>query len=109
MKTVRLFVLAILLPGVVVGQGRTYSVSWVQILSWHGGNGGQPSALSCDSGSVVTGLIGNSGAYVDRLGVSSWFLQSDGTLGTAVTPKYLPGGNGGSPFQITCRPGEAAV
>jgi hypothetical protein len=112
MKAIRASALAIavLIPGVVGAQGKTYSVSWVQILSSQGGTGGQSSVLGCESGQAVVGLTGRSGDQIDSLGLVCGFIQGNGTPRTGDQKPTVPvGGKGGAAFTVTCGPGEVAV
>jgi hypothetical protein len=72
----------------------------------------QPNAyLHCPIGSVVTGLYGRSGAYIDKVGLSCAVVLDDGTL-SAPTGGDWVGGNGGGYFDDTdhsCPAGWAAV
>ena len=61
----------------------------------------------CPAGWFVTGLIGNNGDQVDRIGVTCSLVRDiiKGTSSNA--PQSLFGGNGGLPFQRQCPPGMA--
>jgi len=92
---------------VTVGTART--------LSKRGGGGGTLRSARCNTGEVVTGIFGRSGARIDQLGfrcsqlgVSGAPASDDVTFsGGASRGGY--GGGGGSSFTYNCPAGEVVV
>ncbi len=76
-----------------------------------GGTGGAPFTLSCNEGSVATGIYGYSGDYIDRLGLMCEPLFAFGTNSTPGAADFIPvtGGPGGSYFVKECPLGQSLV
>ncbi len=86
------------------------------LLPVEGGGGGGAFHDNCPDGQVITGIVGRSGIYVDRVQVqcSTLGLSSgeQGSINVDIEPGTLMethGGGGGSPFSLSCGPGQAVV
>jgi hypothetical protein len=67
-----------------------------------------PYAISCPSDTVIVGLYGRSGLWLDRIGLLCAPINSDGTLGPPMKTDTA-GGDGGSAMEVTCPINESLV
>ncbi|NOK20602.1 hypothetical protein, partial [Corallococcus carmarthensis] len=53
-------------------------------LATHGGTGGNPVTLGCQPGYVAVGIFGREAALLDQIGLRCAYLNSNGSLGSAI-------------------------
>jgi len=73
-----------------------------------GGNGGRPYSLTCDADSVIVGISGKWGMYLDSLSVMCRRVKDDGTLGTTYQLGPVGGSGGDHAATASCPPNEVA-
>ena len=66
-----------------------------------GGEGGYEMNISCPDGYIATGLIGEFGEYIDRIGLQCSWLEQNGTTGDIYTSE-MHGGSDGTEFSNAC-------
>jgi hypothetical protein len=92
--------------------GSTYRLdpADTQSLAPHGGGGASNrAALTCPSGSVMTGVTGAASSVLTRIGIVCRVLNADGSTGTDVTLPAVGGQTDGAPFVDSCGAGQAVV
>lgn len=78
--------------------------------SAYGGNGGNPfSNTVCGNDQVVATLKLRAGSYVDSITPFCTKVNANGSWAGASTQGPGAGGNGGSPYTLSCEPGAAVV
>ncbi|MGE0680904.1 MAG: hypothetical protein AB7P69_08380 [Candidatus Binatia bacterium] len=100
------------LEGVCTRFDEILASSSVQTTGATGGTGGTSSyEFRCPSGHVVTGLLGKSAGWIDKVGIKCGRLTSEGLIesGSVTNDFFAAGGTGGSSFNITCPSNKPAL
>lgn len=101
-----LFLLTVSLLGVFVLSCPTFAMQ-TELL---GGGGGTPFIAPCPQGFYLVGLMGRTGAWVDRISpVCAPWLGAQHTFGPITTGQVHGSSNGGQPVRRVCPIGAAIV
>ena len=98
-------------PSTAAGTSYRLDPADTQSLAPHGG-GGAPNrtALTCPSGSLMTGITGAANAqFLTRVGIVCRTLAADGSTGADVTVPAVGNQSDGAPFVDACGAGQAVV
>lgn len=74
----------------------------------HGGGGGSNFSLDCGVDTVLIGVIGRKGEWLDRLQAKCTRVSTDGNWVGGLSTTGTAGGSGGTSFNVTC-PTNTAV